>query len=183
MKGIIRFFFLFLLVGGFLGTQAVYGQGGATGAISGTVLDVNGGSVADADVQIIDARTDLLSRKLSTGAEGSFVATLLPPGNYHVVVNKSGFAEAKASGIEVRVTETTRMTINLKPGTVTETVEISAQVATVETTNAATGQSIGENTVRSLPLATQNFQQLLTRARRATSTIPRRWGAAMCALS
>ena len=171
MKGFIRFFFLFLLVGGFLGTQAVYGQGGATGAISGTVLDVNGGSVADADVQIIDARTDLLSRKLSTGAEGSFVATLLPPGNYHVVVNKSGFAEAKASGIEVRVTETTRMTINLKPGTVTETVEISAQVATVETTNAATGQSIGENTVRSLPLATQNFQQLLTLSAGAQSDL------------
>jgi hypothetical protein len=39
---------------------------------------------------------------LSTGADGSFEATLLPPAKYYVVVNKSGFAEAKAINIEVR---------------------------------------------------------------------------------
>ena len=32
----------------------------------------------------------------------------------------------------------------------------------METTNATTGQTIGEETVRDLPLATQNYQQLLT---------------------
>jgi hypothetical protein len=37
-----------------------------------------------------------------------------------VVVNKSGFAQAKAEGIEVLVTETTRVTITLKPGAVSE---------------------------------------------------------------
>ena len=65
---------------------------------------------------------------------------MLPPAIYYVVVNKSGFAEAKATNIEVRVTETTRITIALKPGTVTEKVVISAEVTTVETTNATTGQ-------------------------------------------
>jgi hypothetical protein len=88
-----------------------------------------------------------------------------------VVVNKSGFAEAKAGGIEVRVTETTRITITLKPGAVTERVEISAQVTTVETTNATTGQSLGTDTVRELPLATQNFQQLLTLSTGAQSEL------------
>jgi hypothetical protein len=161
MRGIMRFVFVVSFAVGLLAEQA-YGQGGATGAISGTVVDVNGGTVADADVQIINAATDLLVRKFSTSMDGSFVAALLPPGNYYVVVNKTGFSEAKASGIEVRVTETTRLSITLKPGTVTEKIEISAQVATVETTNATTGQTIGEQTVRDLPLATQNYQQLLT---------------------
>src|SRR5438477_189952 len=78
------------------------------------------------------------------------------------MVNKSGFAEAKASGIEVRVTETTKVTITLKSGAVSEKVEISAQITSVETTNATTGQSLGTETVRELPLATQNYQQLLT---------------------
>jgi len=63
---------------------------------------------------------------------------------------------------EVRVTETTKVTISLKPGQITEMVEISAQITSVETTNAATGQSLGTETVRELPLATQNYQQLLT---------------------
>lgn len=160
-----------LLVIGALGGMHAYGQGGATGAISGVVVDTTGGSVGGAEVQIIATRTEQLVRKLPTGSDGSFVATLLPPGTYDVVVNKSGFSEAKALGIEVRVTETTKVTIALKPGTVSEKVEISAQVTTVETTNATTGQSLGTETVRDLPLATQNFQQLLTLSSGAQSEL------------
>ena len=145
-----------------LGGARAYGQGGATGAISGSVVDTSGGAVADAEVQVIDSRTETLARKVSSNADGAFSVTLLPPATYYVVVNKSGFAEARAEGVEVHVTETTRVTITLKPGAVTEKVEISAQITTVETTNATTGQSIGTTTLRELPLATQNYQQLLT---------------------
>jgi hypothetical protein len=162
MRGIIRTVLLIFLALSLFGSSTAFGQGRATGAISGTVVDVNGGSVADADVQIINTATAMLVRRLNTTTDGSFVATLLPPATYYVVVNKPGFAEAKATGIEVRVTETTRISITLKPGTVSEKIEISAQVATVDTTSATTGETIGEETVRELPLATQNYQQLLT---------------------
>jgi len=154
-----------------LGACNAYGQGGATGAISGTVLDSSGGAVADADVQIINTATDSVTRKIATGTDGTFVAPLLPPGRYYVVVNKSGFSEAKASGIEVLVTETTKIAITMKPGAVSEKVEISAQITSVETTTATTGQSITTETVRELPLATQNYQQLLTLSTGAQSEL------------
>ena len=109
---------VFALVLSLAGTSA-YGQGGATGAISGVVVDTSGGSVAGAEVQIIDTRTEVAARKLPTGADGSFTATLLSPGTYYALVNKPGFAQARVDGIEVRVTETTRITISLKPGAVT----------------------------------------------------------------
>ena len=162
MRSVYRMLVGVLLLAGMLTGSNALGQGGATGAISGAVVDSSGGSISGADVQIIDARTESIVRKLPTGTEGLFFVTLLPPGNYVVVVNKSGFSEAKAADIEVRVTETTRVTITLKPGSVSEKVEISAQVTTIETTNATTGQSLGTATVRELPLATQNYQQLLT---------------------
>jgi Carboxypeptidase regulatory-like domain len=171
MRIIIRTFLLIVMVTVLCGAPGAFGQGGATGAISGTVLDVNGGSIGGADLQIISTATGSLLRRLTTEADGLFEVTLLPPGTYIVVVNKSGFAEAKASGIEVRVTETTKLTITLKPGTVSEKVEISAQVESVETSNATTGQSIGANTIRNLPLATQNFQQLLTLSAGAQSDL------------
>ena len=160
-----------LLLAGMLAGASAYGQGGATGAISGVVVDTSGGSISGAEVQVIDARTVSIARKLPTSTEGIFVATLLPPGNYIVVVNKSGFGEAKVTDIEVRVTETTSLTITLKPGAVTEKVEITAQVTSVETSNAATGQSLGTATVRELPLATQNYQQLLTLSTGAQSEL------------
>jgi len=172
MRAILRVIFLVGLLGyGLLFSRGAFGQGGATGAISGTVLDINGGTVADADVQILNAATDLLVRRVNTGTDGSFLVTLLPPATYYAVVNKTGFSAAKATGIEVRVTETTRVSISLKPGTVSEKIEISAQVATVETTNATTGQTIGTDTVRELPLATQNYQQLLTLSTGAQSDL------------
>ena len=154
-----------------LAGKNAYGQGGATGAISGVVIDTSGGFIAGADVQIINSRTESMVRKVATNSDGIFVGTLLPPGNYIVVVNKSGFGEAKATDIEVRVTETTRITITLRPGAVSEKVEISAQVTTVETSNATTGQSLGTATIRELPLATQNYQQLLTLSSGAQSEL------------
>jgi len=169
--GLLRRVFFTVLALGLLFAPGAFSQGGATGAISGTVLDVSSGAVAEAEVQIINSATNLLVRRVNTAADGTFVATLLPPGSYLVVVNKSGFAEAKAAGIAVRVTETTTMSVTLKPGTVSEKIEISAQIATVETTNATTGQSIDQQTVRNLPLATQNFQQLLTLSSGAQSDL------------
>lgn len=171
MRNTYSVFFAAVLLAGALMCPRAYGQGGATGAISGSVVDTSGGSVAGADVQIIDARTEVAVRKLPTGPDGSFVVTLLPPGTYSVVVNKSGFSEAKASGIEVHVTETTKVTITLKPGAVSEKVEISAQITSVDTSNATTGQSLGTETVRELPLATQNYQQLLTLSAGAQSEL------------
>src|SRR6266480_424550 len=171
MRMVYRVLSTAVLVVGLLGSPCAYGQGGATGAISGSVVDTTGGSVAGADVQISNTRTEAVVRKLPTASDGSFVVPLLPPGIYSVMVNKSGFSQAKADGIAVRVTETTKVTITLKPGAVSEKVQISAQITTVETTNATTGQSLGTETVRGLPLATQNYQQLLTLSAGAQSEL------------
>src|SRR6202048_4356675 len=162
MRVVHKFGVALLLVVSLMFARGAYPQGGATGAIAGSVLDTTGAAISAADVQIINASTESALRKLSTNVDGEFVATLLPPGTYYVVVNKSGFGEAKVQGIEVRVTETTRVTITLKPGAVSETVQISAQITSVETTNATTGESLGTSTIRELPLATQNYQQLLS---------------------
>jgi Carboxypeptidase regulatory-like domain/TonB dependent receptor len=171
MRLVHKFAVVLLLLVSLMFAGSAYPQGGATGAIAGSVLDTTGAAISAAEVQIVNTRTGSVVRKLSTNVDGEFVATLLPPGTYYVVVNKSGFGQAKAEGIEVRVTETTRVTITLKPGTVSEKVEISAQVTSVETTNAVTGQSIGTETVRELPLATQNYQQLLTLSTGAQSEL------------
>jgi hypothetical protein len=171
MRAILRLLLAAVFLVSALAGTGTYGQGGATGAIGGLVIDTSGAAIEGAEVQIIDIRTEVLARKVTTNVDGAFTVTLLPPGAYSVVVNKSGFAEAKSEAIEVHVTETVRVTVPLKPGSVTEKVEISAQVTSVETTNATTGQSIGTETVRELPLATQNYQQLLTLSTGAQSDL------------
>src|SRR5260370_3200785 len=83
--------------------RSLHAQGGATGAISGQVVDSSGSSIADAEVQIVNTATQALVRKIPTTADATFVAALLPPADYSVIVNKTGLAEAKVARIEVRV--------------------------------------------------------------------------------
>jgi hypothetical protein len=139
-----------------------FGQGGATGAISGTVQDSTGAVVANADVKIINQDTGTVTRTAKTDATGSFTATLLPVATYTVTVSSTGFQEGKFPDINVRVTETTRISAKLRPLQVLEKVEVQALVQAVDTTTATTGESVEARTIRDLPLSTQNFQQLLT---------------------
>src|ERR1700757_4060123 len=148
-----------------------FAQGGATGAITGTVQDQSGAVVANADVRIINQDTGTVTRITKTDATGSFTATLLPVATYTVQIANAGFRDAKIPDIVVRVTETTRMTAKLVPLQVLEKVEVQALVQTVETTTATTGQAIESKTIRDLPLATQNFQQLLTLSSGAQSEL------------
>jgi hypothetical protein len=150
---------------------ALLAQGGATGAISGTVQDQSGGLIAGAQVSVVSEATGQVVRDLTTDSSGSFTATLLPVGSYSVEVSARGFATTKFTGVLVRVTETTRMTAALKVTQATETVTVSAEVTTINTTNAATGQALDSTTVSTLPLPTQNFQQLLALSTGASSDI------------
>jgi hypothetical protein len=115
-------------------------QGGATGAIEGTVLDPSGAVVANAEIRIIDQDTGVLARTLRTDEGGSFRALLLAVGNYTVRVNGAGFGEGVFKDIAVRITETTRMSARVNPQTVQQNIQVEAEVSQVETTTAATGR-------------------------------------------
>ncbi len=148
-----------------------FGQGGATGAITGTVQDPSGAFVANANIRITNQDTSVLERSVSTGPDGSFTAPLMPVGTYSVNIQAEGFAEARITDVVVRVTETTRMTAKLTTKSVQQKIEVQAEVQTVDTSDATTGQAIESATIRALPLATQNFQQLLTLSTGAQSEL------------
>ena len=148
-----------------------FAQGGATGAITGTVQDASGAVISGANLKVIKEATGQVLRQVSTDSSGTFTATLLPAGNYSLEVSAPGFATSKVSGIVVRITETTRLTAVLKVTSAKEVLEVQSQVATVETTAATTGESLGSTTITTLPLATRNFQQLLTLSAGASSDL------------
>jgi hypothetical protein len=139
-----------------------FAQGGATGAITGTVEDNSGAIIANAEVRITNQDTKVLERTVQTGGDGVFTAPLLPVGKYSLSITSAGFAQRDFRDIEVRVTETTRIIAKLSPQAVQQNIEVQAEVQEVDTSDATTGQAIDAQTIRALPLATQNFQQLLT---------------------
>jgi hypothetical protein len=148
-----------------------WAQGGATGAISGTVQDASGFAVSGAKVDIISEATGQSVRQLATDSAGSFTANLLPVGAYTVEVSAAGFATTKFAGVVVRITESTRVIATVKPSLVKAVVEVQSQAEAVDTADATTGESLVSATITDLPLATRNFQQLLALSAGASSDL------------
>jgi len=140
---------------------AALAQGGATGAISGTIQDVSGAVLPGAEIRIVNQATGSLVRALTSNGRGFFSALLLPIGTYELDVHSGGFAETKVPDVAVRVTETTALTVTLRPSQIKETVVVQSEVAPVDTSSPATGQTVESNALESLPLPTRNVQQLL----------------------
>jgi hypothetical protein len=163
---------------------SAYGQGGATGAIGGAVLDSKGAPISKAQVEIREAGSSTTVRTVFADASGNFTVASLPVDAYDVVVSATGFSTSKYNGVTVRVTETTRLNPSLSSlqsqasgeasgaGQEEEVMVVSAPpVVTVETSNAATGRTVEADLIRSLPLATQNFHQLLNLSAGALSNL------------
>jgi hypothetical protein len=146
-----------------------HSQGGARGAITGTVKDTTEAVVPGATVKVISQATNVTERTLFTDTDGNFSATLLPVGTYRVEVSMSGFSTTIASDVAVRVAETTTLAIKLKIGQIAETVTVTEAQAPVRLTSPATGETI--QNASELPLATRNFLSLLALSTGANSEL------------
>jgi len=140
---------------------AAFAQGGAHGAITGTVTDHSGAVIPNATVTIVNQDTGVTERTITTGAQGIFSATLLPIGTYKVEVTAQGFSKTSATDIPVRVSETMSVPIQMTVGAAAVEVFVTGAATPVEVTNATTGEALSGSVIRDMPLATRNFLGLL----------------------
>jgi hypothetical protein len=142
-----------------VGLQA---QGGATGAITGTVFDQQGSAVSGAIIVVTNVATGQKEREVVSTGSGTFNVPSLSPGTYSVEITATGFSRFLIENVLVQVTETSSVIATLAIGKVTETVTVHDVVVPVELTSATTGETIGAETASTLPLSTRNFLTLLT---------------------
>src|SRR5690349_8437554 len=109
--------------------------------ILGTVTDVGGGMVPKAKVVLTETNTGI-NRAGLTNESGNFTFPDLPPGVYSVTVEQPGFKKETRSNLAIGVNSTTRIDLQLTPGSVSETVEVSAAAAVLQTERADTGRTM-----------------------------------------
>ena len=160
MRSVLRLLTSGLLVALFC--AAAFAQGSQTGGITGVVTDPQGAVVAGATVDIINDATGKSERRVTSDADGNYGATLLPPGTYHLEITAPSFKQARVTGVQVRVNETSRQDVSLAVGDVKEVVTVEAAETLINTTSATMGQPITAETLEALPLAAPNFLFLLT---------------------
>lgn len=103
----------------------MHGQTANTGAIAGIVSDPSGALVARAGV-LINSQGTAEKRDLATDAEGNFSAQFLAPGNYELTVRVAGFEPFILKGIQVQITEVSRVKIQLALSGAKEQIAVSA---------------------------------------------------------
>jgi hypothetical protein len=147
----------FLGVAALLAVSSASAQTSTTGNIEGTVVDVTGAAVPGISV----TATNQTGRTASgtTNDEGFFRITNLEPGRYTVTVEAGkGSAKFEQANVEVNLTRSTNVGIQLRPAGAAETVEVtSSSSATVERATPTTAATNAGKVTTSGGLTTVTF--------------------------
>src|SRR5580658_4191836 len=104
------------------------------GRIAGTVIDSSGATVANAKVTITNEAT-LISRNVTADKNGYYAADELPAGTYSVTAEQTGFKTTTKKGNVLSAGGRLTADLSLVIGVVTETVTVTANGDTVNTTS------------------------------------------------
>jgi len=150
-----------LSVGLLLQAPAAWAQLTFRGGINGSVTDSSGAVVVSATVEATEVATNV-SQKTITSSAGAFAFPSLPIGKYNVIITASGFKREKLSGVQVSAGVIYTLPVKLAVATSTETVEVSADAYTLDTTTTTQTTILDAVAVDNAPLNGRDFTQLTT---------------------
>ena len=127
--------------------------------LGGTVVDVSGAMVPRAKVEIRNTATNQVS-SVESDAKGEFAAPNLPPGVYEVIVSKVGFRTLRETNLKLQLEQQARMEFRLELGAVSQTVEVQALAALLNTENAVKGEVVASEQMVEVPLNGRDFTDL-----------------------
>src|ERR1700679_2234870 len=99
-----------------------------TGSIGGTVTDITGAVVPNAQVTAHNIATGIDTQATSNGA-GIYSIRFLPIGQYEVTVQATGFAAAKLPAFALEVDQTVKLKKYLPTGGPSTTEDLNCDVA------------------------------------------------------
>lgn len=145
---------------GLLGT--LFGQVLPVGTVDGTVKDPTGALLVGAKVTLRNVQTNV-SRDAATNEAGYYFFPLIPPGSYEVTIEKTGFKKG-TQPLDVRTGIRSTADFSLELGQITESVEVSAQAAMLETSTSAVSHNVQQRVITDMPLLARNVLFLVNLA-------------------
>src|SRR3989442_7951624 len=133
------------------------------GSIAGTVSDVSGGAIADAQVTLTNVDTSE-KRVQQSGTDGLYSFVNLLPGRYRIDVEKTGFKRVARPEVIVEVGQVVRIDLALQVGEVTQTIEVTGETPQLQSETSSLGQVVEERKANELPLNGRNVFNLVALA-------------------
>ena len=131
-----------------------------TATFVGTVKDDTGGVIPGATVTLTSLDTGIAVTRV-TDTNGSFEFQTVRIGRYKVTAELEGFSVALADNVEARVGARQRVDFTLKPGALTETVEVVGAATRLETDSSQRSTVVAAEQVVELPLNGREYSSLV----------------------
>jgi hypothetical protein len=131
-----------------------------TARVNGQVRDTSGAVVPNADVQLIEDRTNV-RYPARTNKEGIYSFSDIPPGNYHLQVSKAGFKTIVKPDIVLNVLDARSINFDLPVGAVSQTVTVEGGAPVVDTESATVSTVVDRQFAENLPMNGRSIQTLI----------------------
>jgi hypothetical protein len=125
------------------------------GTMIGRVTDASGAVMPGVEVGATNAQTGVTITSV-TNESGNFNIPFLLPAVYKVTAEMPGFKGYVREGVQIRVSETVELNIQMEVGEITQTVNVTAETPILDTAGASLGQVIDERRILELPLFAGN---------------------------
>ncbi|MFN0165996.1 MAG: TonB-dependent receptor domain-containing protein [Bryobacteraceae bacterium] len=133
-----------------------------TGRLSGKVEDPANAPVPNAEIQVSLPGSEKAVFSTATSSEGFFHLIGIPAGEYDLTIGAGGFRNYHARALKVDPgRELTLPVIRLELGSVVEAIEVSAQSAPVQTSNAEIATTVSSQQVLNLPTLNRQMITLI----------------------
>ncbi len=149
---------LFLAVVASFSVGGLYAQ--TFGEITGRVTDASGAVISAASLTLTNTNTNAARQTAATDA-GVYAFPSVPPGSYRLRTEVQGFKTAISEPFQVQVQQSVRLDVTLQVGKTTETIEVVAEVAQLQSENATLGTVIENKIVTELPLNGRQYLNLV----------------------
>jgi Carboxypeptidase regulatory-like domain/TonB-dependent Receptor Plug Domain/TonB dependent receptor len=147
----------FLLVALLLASSVYAAE--VTASLLGTIKDSSGAVLPSASVSLTNTQTNV-THTTQSGTDGTYSFTLIPVGQYRLTVERTGFRRYVQAGIVLQVNQAAKLDIKLEVGAQTEAVEVTGDVAQVDTETATLGSVETQRRIVDLPLVERDTFQL-----------------------
>src|SRR5262245_58721251 len=130
-----------------------------TGSITGLIKDQSGAAISGAQITLVrtDTNTRLIAR---TDANGSYQFPQLPPANYSLTVEATGFKKTTVGTVVVQVDQITRVDLALEVGAVTEVIEVQGATPILENDKNTLSSVVDSRVITNMPLNARQFLDL-----------------------
>jgi hypothetical protein len=149
-----------MVVFAFVGSRGAVAQD-IFGVISGTVTDPSGAAIPGVQIVVINEATQE-KRAVQSNTIGFYTVPQLTVGQYSVDGTVKGFKEILVLHTSVDAGAHATVDLKMQLGAATETIEVTAQGQTVNTSSAEIARTVDQQQVQSLALNERNYVQLTT---------------------